>query len=53
MMLWSVDASVLTSAKDSADQSCWETVDNDWVSQTLAPDWKPLDLGLERPARHV
>ena len=47
MMLWSVGCvPVLTSAKDSADQSCWETVDNDWVSQTPRTGLEASGFGI-------
>ena len=47
MMMWSVGCvPVLTSAKDSADQSCWETVDNDWVSETPRTGLEGTGFGI-------
>ena len=47
MMLWSVGCvPVLTSPKDSADQSCWETVDNNWVAQTPRTGLEASGFGI-------
>jgi thiol-disulfide isomerase/thioredoxin len=37
---------VLTSPKDSADESCWQTADNDWISATPRADLESTGFGL-------
>lgn len=47
MLLWSVGCvPVLTSPQDSADQSCWMTAENDWVSNAPRNDLEYTGFGL-------